>query len=71
LKTLRRGLQDRLLLRQLSDCGGGEVAKELVERAVPRALGAAKGSTTFPVSEPAWERLRGELLDKIEVFCHD
>jgi hypothetical protein len=71
LKALRRGLQDRLLVRKLKACGGGADADALVKELVPRALGEAKGSPSWPSDEITWERARGRLLDKIEVACHD
>jgi len=71
LKALRRGLQDRLLLRELERCGGSEAAQKLVARVVPRALGAAKGSPSWSLSEPAWEAAREELLDDVEAACRD
>jgi hypothetical protein len=70
LKALRRGLQDRLLVRELVACGGSATAREIVDRAVPRALGAARGNASWPARERDWEKLRGELFDAIEVRCH-
>jgi len=70
LKALRRGLQDRLLIRQLASCGGAAQARAIVERAVPRALGEAGTTPSWSLEEPTWERARRELLDRIEATCH-
>jgi len=69
LKALRRGLQDRLLLRELSACGGGDTARRIVHRAIPRALGEANHLTSWSFDETVWERARQEVLDAIEVQC--
>jgi hypothetical protein len=71
LKALRRGLQDRLLLRQLSACGAGNEARRIVRRVVPRALGEAGASDapSWSVEEPVWESARREVLDAIERQC--
>jgi hypothetical protein len=69
LKALRRGLQDRLLLRKLEACGAGDEARKIAARVVPRALSEAEGEPSWPAEEPAWERARRELLDQIEVHC--
>lgn len=71
LKALRRGLEDRLLLRELERCGGSEAARQLVDRMVPRALGAAKGRPSWSLAEPAWEAARQELLTDVEATCRD
>jgi hypothetical protein len=71
LKTLRRGLQDRLLLRELEACGGGASAQRIARRMVPRALGEAGTAPSWPARESEWERARKELLDAIEASCHD
>jgi hypothetical protein len=72
LKVLRRGLQDRLLLKQLERCGGANIAREIVRRVIPNALGEARGDKpAWPASEIAWESARGAVLDAIEVWCHD
>lgn len=70
LKALRRGLQDRLLLRELAACAGAERVQRIVRRAVPRALGEGSGSPAWSIEEPAWERSRNEVLDAIERECH-
>jgi len=71
LKALRRGLQDRLLLRELSGCGGASVARRLTERVVPRALGEATGTKSWSIDEAVWESARLETLDAIERDCHE
>ena len=71
LKELRRGLEDRLLLRELSACGAGDIAQRIVRRMVPRALGEAHGTASWSVEEPVWEHARQEILDAIEANCHD
>jgi hypothetical protein len=72
LKALRRGLQDRLLVRQLERCGGTVEARGLVERMVPRALGDARGAEpSWSLDETVWEGARRELLRRIEVLCHE
>jgi hypothetical protein len=71
LKVLRRGLQDRLLLRELERCGGGETARDIERRTVPRALGESRGQAAWPANEVAWEAARGAVLDAIEARCHD
>jgi len=71
LKSLRRGLQDRLLLRQLTACGGGETARRIVRRLVPRALGEAGVVRSWSIEEPVWESARLQVLDAIERECHE
>jgi len=71
LKELRRGLEDRLLLRELSACGASDIAQRIARRVVPRALGEAQGTASWPVAEPVWEHARQEILDAIEANCHD
>jgi hypothetical protein len=70
LKALRRGLQDRLLLQQLSACGGEQRARRIVERMVPRALGEARAAPSWSIEESAWEQARNRVLDGIEQECH-
>jgi len=70
LKELRRGLEDRLLLRELRACGAGDIAQRIVQRLVPRALGEAHGTASWSVEEADWEQARREVLDAIEVNCH-
>jgi hypothetical protein len=69
LKSLRRGLQDRLMLQLLARCadGGQAAADTLAEQLVPRALGEMrKGeAATWPVDEEAWETARGAILDAL------
>ena len=71
LKALRRGLQDRLLLRELRRCGGSKLADRTVRRVVPRALGDAQGAASWSVDESVWESARLEVLDAIEKECHE
>jgi hypothetical protein len=71
LKALRRGLQDRLLVRELAACGGAPEAARIVRRMVPRALGEAKGTASWSVDEPTWEAARREILRQIEVHCDE
>jgi hypothetical protein len=71
LKALRRGLQDRLLLRRLSACGGADEARTIAQRVVPRALGEASGSKSWSIDEPVWERARRSVLRAAEERCRD
>lgn len=71
LKALRRGLQDRLLLVRLAECGGAEQASRIAHRMVPRALGEATGTASWSGDERVWERARLELLDAIARRCDD
>jgi hypothetical protein len=71
LKALRRGLQDRLLLRELAACGGAEEARRIVKRMVPRALGEPHGEPSWSLEEPEWERARREVIRRIEVVCDE
>jgi len=69
LKTLRRGLSDRLLLQKLESCGGGAEARRIAERVIPRALGEAGQNPSWPAQELEWERARIAVLDAIEIQC--
>jgi hypothetical protein len=71
LKALRRGQQDRLLLRALADCGGGFRADALTRVMIPRALGEAGPRAAWPDDETSWERARHALLDAIAAVCSD
>jgi hypothetical protein len=71
LKMLRRGLQDRLLLRELAACGGVKVGQDIMHRTVPRALAEAGEVPAWPATAAAWERAHGEVLDAIETWCND
>jgi hypothetical protein len=71
LKSLRRGLEDRLLLRELARCGGERASAELLREVVPSALGEAKRDQTYPRDEAGWDAARSRLLDAIEEKCHD
>jgi hypothetical protein len=70
LKALRRGLEDRLLLRELVKCGGAARARSIVRRMVPRALGEGQGKASWSLDEPVWESARLGVLDAIERDCH-
>ncbi len=69
LKTLRRGLSDRLLLEKLESCGGGAEARRIAERVIPRALGEAGQKQSWPAQELEWERARLAVLEAIEIQC--
>ncbi len=69
LKALRRGLQDRLLLEQLEDCGQAAYARRVARALIPRALGEATGERAWPVHEAPWEEARHLVLDGIERHC--
>lgn len=71
LKALRRGLEDRLLLRALARCGAGAAAqaREIEKRMVPRALGQAEGDQAWPDSEVPWEEARDQVLDALEAHA--
>jgi hypothetical protein len=71
LKTLRRGLQDRLLVRELARCAGESEARRIVRRVVPRALGEARGEPSFSLEETSFEAARRAVLRQIEVLCHE
>lgn len=71
LKALRRGLQDRLLLRKLVACGGEEIANRIVRKVVPNGLGEAQHESSWSLQENDWEQARREVLDAIESECHD
>lgn len=70
LKSLRRGLEDRLLLEQLRACGAGDEADRIVRSVVPRALADAESKPSWPADEAAWSRAHDQVLDAIEVRCH-
>jgi hypothetical protein len=73
LKALRRGLEDRLLLRELAKCGGASTARRIVRRLVPRALGEGQGQGrgSWSLDESVWESARLDVLDAIEKECHE
>ncbi len=71
LKALRRGLEDRLLLRELESCGKGDLSRHLARRMVPKALYEAGTVASWPADESDWERARNQILDSIEEHCHD
>jgi hypothetical protein len=57
------------MLRKLTACGGGEEARAIVRRLVPRALGEAGSQPELSVDEGVWERARAEVLDRVEARC--
>ncbi|HEU5058500.1 MAG TPA: glycoside hydrolase domain-containing protein [Kofleriaceae bacterium] len=71
LKALRRGLTDRLLLRRLAGCPGGDSDAALLARTiVPRALREAEGGTqSWPDDEASFETARQQVLDAIARRC--
>jgi Domain of unknown function (DUF4091) len=69
LKALRRGLQDRLLLRALERCGAGDAATAAVRALVPRALDEGAGQAAWPDDPAAWEAARGGLYDTWRARC--
>ncbi|HEV8551247.1 MAG TPA: hypothetical protein VGQ57_19500, partial [Polyangiaceae bacterium] len=71
LKTLRRGLEDRLLVRELERCGETAASERVLRRVVPRALGEAGPRESYALGEAELETARDELLDLIEEKCHD
>jgi hypothetical protein len=71
LKALRRGLQDRLLLRELIACGGHVTANKILRKVMPRALAESQHEISWSVQEEDWEQARQEVLDAIEVECDD
>jgi hypothetical protein len=66
LKTLRRGLQDRLLLQKLERCNP-TAATTIATATVPRGFtDAPKGDkSSWPADEQAWEAARLNLLDAL------
>ncbi len=71
LKALRRGLQDRLLLRRLAGCGpaGAAEAAAIARRLIPRALGEAEGEQSWPDDEGSFELARRATLDALARRC--
>ncbi len=69
LEALRRGLQDRLLLRKLASCGGGDEAAGMVRAMIPRALAEGRGAAAWPRDEAVWETARRTLIDRIIRRC--
>jgi hypothetical protein len=70
LKSLRRGLQDRLLLEELRGCGAGDEADRIVRSVVPRALAEAGAKPSWPADEASWAQAHDAVLNAIEVRCH-
>jgi hypothetical protein len=62
LAALRRGLQDRQLIELATKCAPDETNR-LVAQIIPRALGDAGKSASWPTDEAAWERARRRLLE--------
>ena len=69
LEALRRGLEDRLLLRKLAACGGGGEAAGMVRAMIPRALAEGRGAAAWPSDEAVWETARRTLIDRIALRC--
>ncbi|HEX3596225.1 MAG TPA: hypothetical protein VHU80_14040 [Polyangiaceae bacterium] len=69
LKSLRRGLEDRLLLEELRHCGGNAEADRIVRSVVPTALADAKSEPSWPANETTWIHAHDDVLDAIEVHC--
>jgi hypothetical protein len=69
LKMLRRGLQDRLLLRALSRCGAADVAATVARTLVPHALDEGRGAAAWPSNDDAWEAARARLYDVARARC--
>ncbi len=69
LKALRRGLEDRLLVRKLAACGGVDEARSIVTKMVPRALGDARAKASWSIDEGSWETARRDVLSRIEARC--
>jgi hypothetical protein len=69
LKMLRRGLQDRLLLRALERCGAADVATAVAHELVPRALDEGRGAAAWPADDDAWEAARTRLYDSGRTRC--
>lgn len=63
LKVLRRGLQDRLLVRALRACDPA-AADRIVRETIPRGFGEAT-TPSWPPDERAWEAARARLLDAL------
>jgi hypothetical protein len=69
LKSLRRGLEDRLLLEELRACGAGDDADKITRSVIGVALGEAKKTPSWPENEAAWAHAHDQVLDAIEVRC--
>jgi hypothetical protein len=69
LKAMRRGLEDRLILRALEACGAHDVVARETRALVPRALDEGRGTAAWPVDEAAWEAARGRLYDAWKITC--
>jgi hypothetical protein len=70
LKALRRGLEDRLLLRRLAGCPGGAAeAARIARQMTPRAMREAEGEQSWPDDEASWELARRAVLDGLARHC--
>ena len=70
LKALRRGLEDRLLLRRLAGCpGGAGDAAGIARQMIPRAMREADGKQSWPDDEASWELARRAVLDALARRC--
>jgi hypothetical protein len=62
LAALRRGYQDAALLDLAAACNR-PATEQLAAQLVPRALGDAGSTASWPVDEAAWEAARRRLID--------
>lgn len=62
MAALRRGYQDALLLELAAACNR-PAAERLAAQLVPRALGDANATISWPADEAAWEAARRALID--------
>lgn len=62
LAALRRGFQDRALLELAAQCNR-PAAEQLAAQLVPRALGDAGDTPSWPRDEAAWEAARRHLIE--------
>jgi hypothetical protein len=69
LKALRRGLQDRIILRALLECGARDMAEREVKTLVPRALDEGRGGASWPFEEAPWEAARARLYEAWRARC--
>lgn len=69
LKALRRGLQDRAILRALAACGARDVVERETHALIPRALDEGKGAAAWPSDEAPWEAARARLYDAWRQRC--
>lgn len=69
LKALRRGLQDRAILRALAACGARDVVERETHALIPRALDEGRGAAAWPSDEAPWEAARARLYDAFRARC--